>query len=76
MKHGILAHEQITETGTPQVLYTFTGAATYQLHAEAGVSLLINAKPLLNPDRKHLANTADVISVSGNGWVLLEGVEA
>lgn len=74
MKHGILAHAQI-DTITPIELYTFGGAAAYELHRDGDVTATINGLPLLNPDKKHLANAGDVLTVTGTGTALLEGIE-
>jgi hypothetical protein len=77
MKHGILAHQQI-DTITPVELYTFGGPAAYALHLAGSVSgmvIRINGKYLPNPTEKHLANAGDVLTIIGNGTVLLEGIE-
>lgn len=74
MKHGILAHQELN--GESNItLYTFTAPAVYRLFVDATVVPQINAKPLLQPAEKHLANTGDVISISGSGTALLEGIE-
>ncbi|OQX16197.1 MAG: hypothetical protein BWK73_04855 [Thiothrix lacustris] len=74
MKHGILAHLEIDST-TPVSVYTFAGAAAYQLHFDDAFSFRLNELPLPNAAAKHLANTGDRIYASGTGTVLLEGVE-
>lgn len=75
MKHGILAHLQI-DTTTPVELYTFGGAAAYCLHASnSNLTFFADDLPLPNPNQKHLANVGNVITVTGTGTVLLEGIE-
>ena len=74
MKHGILAHQHI-DTTTPVELYTFAGAAAYVAYVDDGIALTINELKLLNHESKHLANLGDVISATGTGTVLLEGIE-
>ncbi len=74
MKHGILAHQ--TFNGESNVtLYTFTAPAVYRLFTDGVVTASINGLPLIQPTEKHLANSEDVITVSGSGVALLEGIE-
>ena len=74
MKHGILAHHQLNGESNV-MLYTFAAPAVYRLFVDGTVMPQINEKPLLQPTEKHLANTGDVISISGSGTALLEGIE-
>lgn len=74
MKHGILAHQ--TFNGESNVtLYTFAAAAVYRIFIDGGLTASINGLPLIQPSEKHLAGIGDVISISGSGIALLEGIE-